>query len=190
MKDRNIRELLRKTELQSYINDPHSKVVEELKLPVAKARIDIAVINGHLHGFEIKSASDTLHRLPSQIVAYSKVFDYLTVVTEAKYYDRIELPEWVGLAVCSDKPGESEFEMLTPPLLNTNINGFYLAQLLWHSELVEVLQEQNILFKKQQRNWLLCEKLADNLDVSVLSMLVREQIKKRQAWKLLKEANN
>jgi hypothetical protein len=186
MKDPAIRNLLKKTELANFITDPHSKVVEELKLPAAKARIDIAVINGHLHGYEIKGASDTLQRLPSQVNAYSKIFDYLTVVTELKYHERIlnVIPEWVGVSVCSDKYGNEEFEIIQPPVLNEHKDAFYIAKLLWREELIDILQSFQIPHKKKIRSWLLCEAAAYNLDISTLSNVVREKLKVRKDWKI------
>ena len=105
MRDADIRRILRTTSLEKYISDENSKVVDELHLPVTKSRIDIAVVNGRLHGFEIKSARDTLVRLPHQLEGYSKVFDYLTIVTEEKYYHRLLdfVPDWIGIQVCSTK---------------------------------------------------------------------------------------
>lgn len=183
MNDPAIRRILRNTELKTYLNDNHSKVVEELKLPVLRARIDIAVINGHFHAYEIKSAQDTLQRLPAQIDAYSKIFDYVTVVTELKYHERIIrlLPEWIGVAVCNNDGG---FEVVQPPVLNTNQQGFHIAKLLWHSELEELLEDQQIPYKKRARSWLHCQNLAENLDVNDLSALVREKLKQRKEWKI------
>jgi hypothetical protein len=183
MNDPAIRKILKRTELAGYMSDPNSRVVEELKLPVLKSRIDIAVVNGFLHGYEIKSAKDTLQRLSSQINAYSKVFDYLTVVTESKYQDRLNLPDWVGLAVCSDD-NYPEFEIINPPIFNNKVEGFYIAKLLWHSELIELLIANGISFKKKHRNWILCELLASNIDTKILSALVREKLKKRSEWKI------
>jgi hypothetical protein len=186
MKDPAIRLILKETELSNFINDPHSKVVHELKLPVAKAIIDIAVINGSLHGYEIKSSSDTLQRLPNQLIAYSYIFDYITVVTERKYCDKIiELvPDWVGVAICSDKVCSKGFEVIKPSSLNLNKKGFYVAKLLWRDELVEILEEQQIVFRKKSRNWTLCEILSDNLELSKLSDIVREKLKQRSDWKI------
>ena len=177
MKDRQIRNLLQRTELATYINDNHSKVVPELIIPVAKARIDIAVFNCHLHGYEIKSASDTLNRLPNQLLAYSKVFDYLTIVTEGKYYERILniVPDWVGVSICS--PTASALEVVQPPVYNENKDGFYLSQLLWHSELIEVLEAEQISFKRKNRRWILCQLLSNAIEVKKMSEIVREKIK-------------
>lgn len=191
MNDPNIREILNRTALASYIADSNSRVVEELKLPVATARIDIAVVNGHLHGYEIKSSQDTLQRLPNQLVAYTKVFDYLTVVTELKYHLKVIdiLPSWVGVSICSNKPDTAEYEIIRTAKLNTNQEGFFIAKLLWYSELIEILVEQKIPFKKQTRCWLLCETLAANIDTKTLSDLVRDKLKKRKDWKLKKAIN-
>lgn len=185
MKDPCIRQLLKQTELQHFLNDADSKVVDELSLPVAKARIDIAVINGALHGYEIKSASDTLQRLPSQIEAYAKVFDYISVVTELKYHTRIAelLPRWVGIIVCNEKAGHKTTKIVRKPKPNKNKQAFFIAKLLWREELIEVLEEYQLPFRKKDRNWILCEVLSANLNLQLLSCVVREKLKKRTAWK-------
>lgn len=182
MKDSCIRQLLKEKELAFYINDSQSKVVDELSLPVAKARIDVAVINGALHGYEIKSASDTLQRLPSQIEAYSKVFDYLSIVTEKKYSQKILkfVPSWIGLIECNDK---KDLKILRKPRLNKNKEGFFIAKLLWREEIINILTEHQIPFKKKDRNWILCEILSSNLDIEVLSQIVRDNLKERKEWK-------
>ncbi len=186
MKDPCIRQLLRENQLQHFLTDSNSKVVEELSLPVAKARIDLAVINGSLHGYEIKSASDTLKRLPSQIDAYVKVFDYLSIVTEHKYLKKIKefIPNWVGIIVCNEIKGIKTIKEVRKPKLNKQKQGFFLAKLLWREELIESLTEHQISFKKKDRNWLLCEALASSLDINTLSFTVRDKLKKREDWKM------
>lgn len=187
MRDCDIRQLLRKTELSIYENDNESKVVEELNLWATGSRIDIAVINGHFHGYEIKSAVDTLQRLPHQIDGYSKVFDYLSVVIESKHYGKVYdlLPKWVGIYVCSGKVENAILNEIRKPRLNDAINGFYIAKLLWRDELISVLTENEIIFRKSDRNWLLCETIAANIEISLLSSQVREKLKLRKNWKPL-----
>jgi len=186
MHDIDIRLILKSSFLQQYYNDPTSKVVEEMRLPVAGARIDMAVINGHFHGFEIKSASDTLQRLPNQLIAYSYVFDYLTVITEGKYFEKVLniIPDWVGLSICSNN--EQPIEIIQQSSLNNNRNGFYIAKLLWRNELVDVLNQHQIPFKNKFRNWILCEILSESIDTEALSLMVREKLKIRTDWKLQK----
>lgn len=182
MKDICIRQLLKEKELASYINDDESKVVDELNLPVTKARIDIAVINGALHGYEIKSASDTLQRLPSQIEAYIKIFDYLSVVTEKKYSQKILecIPSFVGLIECSEK---KDIKIIRKAKFNKKKEGFFIAKLLWREEIINTLTEYQIPFKKKDRNWILCEILSSNFNVEDLSKIVRTKLKSRREWK-------
>lgn len=185
MKDPCIRQLLKKTELQHFCNDFNSKVIDEFCLPVAKARIDIAVINGSIHGYEIKSASDTLQRLPSQIEAYTKVFDYLSIVTEDKYHKRILrfIPSWVGLIICKETKGVRTIKSVRKPKLNRKKQSFFLAKLLWRDELISILEEYQIPFRKKDRNWLLCETLSSYLDINTISLLIRDKLKSRDDWK-------
>jgi hypothetical protein len=185
MKDPCIRRLLKETELSKYLNDDSSKVVEEMNIPAAKARIDMAVINGHLHGYEIKSAADTLQRLPNQIEAYTKIFDFLSIVTEGKYFERILTctPSWVGVYVCSSKNGVQKIDQVRAPAINTDQEGFFLAKLLWRDEILQILIQHKIKHRKKDRNWILCELLAANIKTPELSAIVRSKLKERQNWK-------
>ncbi|HEX8269980.1 MAG TPA: sce7726 family protein [Flavobacterium sp.] len=185
MKDPCIRKLLKETALKHFIYDDDSKVVEELNLPVAKARIDIAVINGSFHGYEIKSAADTLTRLPAQIEAYTKVFDYLSIVTEGKYGARIldRVPNWIGVLICEENKGHFSIRELRNPSINNNRESVYIAKLLWREELIECLEEHKVTYRRKDRNWLLCEALCDNLPIETISAIVRQKLKRRSNWK-------
>ncbi|WP_394677534.1 sce7726 family protein [uncultured Sphingobacterium sp.] len=185
MKDPEIRRIFKETELAHYLNDRDSRVIDELNLPVAKARIDIAIVNGALHGFEIKSASDTLKRLPDQMEAYAKIFDYLSVITEEKYLSKIQelVPKWVGLFVCKEIKGKIGVKRVRKGKINRTKQGFFLAKLLWRDELIEILTENQITFRKKDRNWILCEILSNNLHTEKLSLIVRDKLKGRSDWK-------
>jgi hypothetical protein len=52
-------------------------------------RADLAVANGHLHAFEIKSDFDSLRRLEGQIAVYLERFDKLTLVVASKFLDEV-----------------------------------------------------------------------------------------------------
>lgn len=186
MRDYDIRHILRSTALYKFSIDGSSKIVEEMDLPITKSRIDMAVINGKLHGYEIKSASDTLLRLPHQISGYEKVFDYLTVVTEEKHVIKILplVPEWVGINVCSNNE-KRPIKVYRKAKLNKNKQAFYIAKLLWREEVLSILKYKNIPHVKSLRNWLLCELLAQHITIKELSDIVREKLKARENWKAL-----
>ena len=185
MRDYEIRKVLRQTTLKKFIKDSDSKVVDELDLPVTKSRIDIAVVNGRLHGYEIKSARDTLYRLPHQVEGYAKVFDYLTVITEDKHHERIAavLPDWVGIKVCIESPNGIQVKTIRKSYYNKNKEGFFIAKLLWRTEVIEILKSSNIPFRSKDTLWKLCETLEKNIPVNKLSKIVRESLKTRENWK-------
>lgn len=59
-------------------------VINEMVVANWARRADIAVANGRLYGFEIKSAFDSLKRLPGQIESFRRHFDKVTVVAASK----------------------------------------------------------------------------------------------------------
>ncbi|MBV7268693.1 sce7726 family protein [Winogradskyella luteola] len=186
MRDSDIRRILRDTTLKKFILDSDSKVVDELNLPVTQSRIDIAVVNGHLHGYEIKSSRDTLNRLPHQIEGYTKVFDYLTVVTENKHYEKILeiLPDWVGLDICVKTSSGYKIKTVRKSYYNRNKDGFFLAKLLWREEIENILKNNNISYSKRNNVWKLSETLGNNIPITKLSKIISETLKKRENWKI------
>lgn len=181
MRDYDIRNLLKEFHLLKYKNDGKSKVVEEFTITSAGARIDLAVINSRLHGFEIKSASDTLSRLPTQMKAYAKVFDYVSVVTEGKHYESLcnALPEWVGIYVCTN----NKIRRIRKEALNTERSSFNIAKLLWKDELIDVLKTAQIPYSRKERSWQLCELIEKHMSPDQISKHVRDKLKKRTDWK-------
>ena len=70
-------------------------------------RADLAVANGHLHAFEIKSDFDSLRRLEGQIAIYLERFDKLTLVVSPKFLDAVleMTPSRVAVWSVSEKEG-------------------------------------------------------------------------------------
>src|SRR5260370_36720159 len=101
MNDRDVRKALRAQLILEHRGEPDTLMIQEMAIPRGAARIDIAVVNGWLHGYEIKSDLDTLVRLVSQRDAYCGVFDRVTlVVGERHVRDAIEfVPDWWGIRV-------------------------------------------------------------------------------------------
>ena len=58
MNDMLIRESFHRQVLKRYRRSPHTLVLNELGLRHGKCRADIAVVNGSLTGYEIKSDDD------------------------------------------------------------------------------------------------------------------------------------
>jgi hypothetical protein len=88
-----------------YSDSSHDLIVEEFGCKTARA--DVAVINGFLHAYEIKSDSDSLDRLPSQIDAYQGVFEYVTLICGRRLLERARttIPKWWGLQKAEFRDG-------------------------------------------------------------------------------------
>lgn len=141
--DSHIRELLlhKFLKTKAYINDPSTKVIHEMDVCFGMSRIDIAIINGKIHGYEIKSEQDTLERLPSQIKDYNKVFDTVTLVIGENHLDKaIEMvPDWWGIYyVCKEK-NKPILRRKRQHKTNKGVDMFSLTQLLWKDELLDLL---------------------------------------------------
>jgi hypothetical protein len=139
MRDSDVRAAVRTYLGTQYASD--SRIVEEMGIWSGSARIDIAVINGELHGFELKSERDTLARLESQAELYSQVFDRLTLVAAKRHVDKAvsKIPRWWGV---TSAEFEGEKIALTPVQTaerNPNVDPLQLARLLWRSEALTVL---------------------------------------------------
>ena len=67
MRDVDIRLGIYSKVLKDHIHEPDTLVLNEYKISDAKAIADIAVVNGCITGYEIKSAADNLKRLPANL---------------------------------------------------------------------------------------------------------------------------
>ena len=79
------RRILKQSLATRYGGDGDTILVEELGLCRGFVRADIAVVNGLMKGFEIKSERDTLQRLQKQVEAYSRIFDTATIVVAGRH---------------------------------------------------------------------------------------------------------
>lgn len=76
-------------------------VTTEFSLNGTGIRADLALLGKTFHGIEIKSASDTLKRLPSQLEGYARYFDRITIVLASKHLKGIRKINLRGAEVLS-----------------------------------------------------------------------------------------
>lgn len=187
MNDVFIRTHFHKKKLWRHHANESTLVVDELGILNGKCRADIAVINGHLVGFEIKSDEDSLVRLDEQVEAYNAVFDRSTLIVGPKYVNGVQkiIPEWWGITICI--PGQRStacFETLRTAKENPQINPVSVARLLWRDEAAEILSQKNVLpgiLRKPRA--VLYECLAEIVNLHELRKVVREALKKRKNWR-------
>ena len=167
--------------------DETTLVIDELGLNHGRCRADIAVVNGHLIGYEIKSDSDTLNRLEEQVKSYNAVFDKAFVIVGQRYAEVImeHIPEWWGI-ILSEKGsrGAIHFTGLRKAARNDGINPIFLARLLWRDEVAEVLRERGLPPRcLRQPRARLYEYLVSILDLQELRRIVRDRLKMRKNWR-------
>lgn len=177
--------MLHKRLRKQHQEDPAVRVVDEMSVLRGRCRIDVAVINGRLEGFEIKSERDSLERLPRQAAAYGRVFDRLTMICAERHLDSAlaTLPEWWGVAIVQEKDGTARIMGKRPARANRNVEPQAIAQLLWRGETLAALEEigaaKGLRSKPRRVLW---DTLADALPPSKLRALVRDQLRARQNW--------
>jgi hypothetical protein len=185
--DPQIRAALHKKKFKRLHACPNTLIVDELGLAHADVVVDIAVINGYLHGFEIKSASDTLSRLPRQIRLYEECLEKLTIVCDKKHSSGVmELaPSWCGiLEVSKGARGGISFATLKSPKLNPHVRADRLAHLLWRPEAIELLRTLDVSPKilRQPRKQLY-ECLAAHFTTREITAFIRQFMGSRRVWR-------
>jgi len=162
-------------------------VIDELGLNHGKCRADIAVVNGHLIGYEIKSNNDSLRRLKNQVESYNAVFDKISVVVGDRYIKSIQshIPSWWGVIVSVRGPrGAVNFDLIRKAMTNKSIDQISIAQLLWRNEVIEILQKNKVPNKiLRQPRTVLYEYLVSILNICELRRAVRDYFKKRRNWR-------
>lgn len=185
--DSDIRELLlmKFLSLKDYFLDDTTKVIHEMDVCFGTARVDIAVINGKIHGYEIKSDQDTLERLPSQIESYNKIFDTMTLVTGKNHIDKALqiIPDWWGVYYVSDDR-RPVLKRKRQQKLNPKVDIFQLTQLLWKDELITLLEIENIKKgAKSKTRTALGEIVVNYIKEKTIKEYVKETLKTRESWR-------
>nr|WP_255545995.1 MULTISPECIES: sce7726 family protein [unclassified Nesterenkonia] len=166
---------------------PGAVVRHELGVDNGARRVDVAVLNGHFAGWEIKSDRDTLARLGDQAEAFGKVMDYLTIVTTAKFLARVEqlLPkEWGVVEAAMVTSSDSvKLTQRRRPRVNRNTDPLAIAQLLWRDETWQELKlrglEAGLSSKPRYRLW---AELSRELPKNELRSVVLNRLKQRPSW--------
>lgn len=185
--DTAIRAALHRKKLQHLKTLPNTIVIDELGLAHARSRVDVAVINGCVHGYEIKSGQDTLDRLPGQIKIYRETLEKLTIVCASKHVERVEVlvPEWCGiLEARQGKRGAIHFSSVRRDRTNPDMNPVMLAHLLWRPEAIALLSRFGLPARDLRRpRKQLYELLAQVLSAKEITASIREFMGTRRAWR-------
>jgi len=187
LRDSDVREVLLEKLQAKHIQEPDTLIINEMGICLGQSRIDIAVVNGVIHGYEIKSESDTLSRLPSQMDDYNKVFDKVTIVTAHDYLDKVKemVPDWWGIIVVTNKKGQARMKYDKRGRKNPSQDPYSLVQLLWRDEVLALLKEKGLhkgVLSKPKN--VLYERLVEHVPMGELKQLVNQTLKSREGWRV------
>ena len=136
-------------------------------------RIDLAaMLDGVLTGIEIKSAQDSLKRLPGQKRRFRSRFRHLVMVTEQKHLAGVlaGLPPWWGIWVADDADGVVTLEYLRAARDPHKSKTYLLAQALWVAELeAELGLESGSSLRKPELVQLLVEQGHERVEAALLA---------------------
>ncbi|UUO12723.1 sce7726 family protein [Alcaligenes faecalis] len=192
MRDRDVRESVWRWLESVHAGESDTLMLDELGILNGATRIDIAVINGQIEGFELKSEKDTLERLPAQRDLYNKVFNKVSLVVAEKHQAAANaiIPDWWGVMLARPlKSGAVKVSWKRQPKPNPCLDPVTVASLLWRDEALQILEryEAAVGVRSKPRE-ALYKRLADVLDLDTLSSEVRTSLKIRENWRTGRES--
>lgn len=186
--DKQIRVAFKESLKNIHKDENKTQIIEELGVKHGAARVDIAVVNGEIHGYELKSDLDTLYRLSEQMKVYNAVFDRITlVVGKTHVHKAIKIiPEWWGIIIAKtiESSNSIDFFNIREPDENPYRDSISIAELLWRQEALDVLEKRGLangVRSKPKRK--IYERLAKFLNQDTLRKEVRECLFARTDWR-------
>ncbi len=156
--------------------------IEELGICQGRARIDIAVVNGVFHGYEIKSDRDSLRRFPRQVEMYSKVVDEATLVVGCRHLDESLglVPNWWGVIQAESGVVGVRLKTIRQGCANPNIEARSLVELLWRDDAIGLLDQRGAAYgirsKPRRMVW---DRICERFEVEEIASAVRAKLMDR-----------
>lgn len=180
--DSEIRSVLRSQLSQKHAHKSRSVFIEELGLCRGQVRVDLSVVNGLLHGYEIKSDRDSLRRLNSQVELYGKVFDRATLVVGERHLAEAldNVPGWWGILLVHRSAKELQLKTIRSPRSNPKKDPRALVELLWLDDALALLEERDAArgFRGKAR-WIVWDRVCEICSLNEIARAVRTQLKAR-----------
>ena len=171
---------------------PHSGcvLIEELGLCRGQVRLDLGLVSGRLHGFEIKSDRDTLVRIDRQIDFYNRVVDRMTLVVGLRYQEVAEarVPEWWGILTAEKRGGEVLISERRAAGENPAQDIRSLAELLWLDDAMQLLDSRNAArgYRGKPRR-IIWDRICEVLSPDEIGFAVRAGLRARTTGRVLQQ---
>lgn len=182
LSDADIRPALRSWLTAKHACEADTVYLEELGICQGQARLDVAVVNGKLHGYEIKSDRDSLRRLINQAIIYNRVVDRATLVAGERHLSKALglLPDWWGVLCVESKSCNSRFKTVRRGRQNPGRDPRSIVELLWFDDAIALLEQRDaargVRCKSRRVVW---DRVCENFDVDEIAAAVRTHLKAR-----------
>ena len=187
IKDADIRKSLLYAIHKNNSKSLHYRVLPELVVCDGCARVDVAVANGHLCGYEIKSDVDSLERLSNQCSCYNRTFEKMYIVVGKKYIDKIAsfVPAWWGIYYADKKRDNRRVSLVLIKKAgsNPNVDPHALLELLWASEIKTLLKEWSINGISGKNRRILRDIACAKIPYNYIKNYTLNVLKNREDWR-------
>lgn len=180
--DADIRPALRAKLAAQHAKQADTVLFEELGLCRGRVRVDMVVVNGALHGYEIKSDRDSLRRLRTQVDIYGKVLDRATLVVGERHLPEAVavLPEWWGVLCIQPSVHKPRFQPVRRGRLNPGRDPRALVELLWLDDALALLEAHDaargVRTKPRECAW---DRICERFSTDEIAAAVRARLKAR-----------
>lgn len=158
----------------------NATLINEMVVANWARRADLAVANGKLHAFEIKSDFDSLKRLDGQLTTFSSRFDKVTVVCSPRFTSDIQkmVNSDIEIIEFISTNENVEFRIIQKGKQKLIKNKLTYCDFLLKTEIKTLLKEHEIIFSSIcSRDEL--EELIEKLPLETIRNYVIDTIKNR-----------
>lgn len=180
--DADIRAALKSKLASTHSNKNEAVVLEELGVCRGEVRVDVALVSGMIHGYEIKSDRDSLRRLTKQIELYGKVLDRATLVVGERHLEAgiAIIPDWWGVLRVEPTRKGPRLKSVRRARMNPARDARALAEFLWLDDAIDLLEQhgldRGVRSKPRRVVW---DRICESFDIKVIADAVRERLRAR-----------
>jgi len=181
--DSDIRPALRDWLRARHESDPDTVILDELGICRGRVRIDLTVVNGLLHGYEIKSERDTLARLETQADLYGRVLDRATlVVGEAHFQAALRaVPRWWGVLLVESSGNTPRFIVRRRGSRNPRLDAKAVVEFLWREDSLALLENREAAAGLRGKTRLaMWNRICEVCEVEEIAAAARARLKSRE----------
>jgi hypothetical protein len=168
---------------QDLLHNGSKNIVHEVGVVRSNiSRIDVLDFTNEIHGYEIKTAVDSVSRLPQQVIWYGKVLDRITLVAATKHLKKALtiIPSYWGVQEIVEIDGFFSINKIKEAEPNPEQDKMYYASLLWADELKEILKKRGFLRGLNNRaHWNMANRLSSLMSIDQMRSIVCDTMRAR-----------